>query len=120
MFYNNGRPFSVHKKIEGTPLAEKMNEMSDSDIDKVSSQISEFMSDMHKLECKETKAIDSDNISLNLSGFLDELLKLQDIDLKIRKLIIKNYIIFYRVNEEENIVNIERILYSASNWINEL
>lgn len=41
-------------------------------------------------------------------------------DLKIRKLIIKNYIAFYRVNEENKIVNVERILYGASNWINEL
>ena len=41
-------------------------------------------------------------------------------DLNIRKLIIKSYIVFYRVNEEKKIVNIERILYSASNWINEL
>ena len=38
-------------------------------------------------------------------------------DLNIRKLIIKNYIVFYRVNENKNIVNIERILYGASNWI---
>ena len=41
-------------------------------------------------------------------------------DLKVRKLIIKNYIVFYRINEENNIVNVERILYGASNWINEL
>lgn len=41
-------------------------------------------------------------------------------DLKVRKLIIKNYIAFYRVNEEKNLVNIERILYGASNWIQEL
>lgn len=34
----------------------------------------------------------------------------------VRKLIIKNYIVFYRVNEKEKIVNIERILYGASNW----
>ena len=42
------------------------------------------------------------------------------IDLKIRKLIIKNYIAFYRVNEEKNIVYIERVLYGASNWIDKL
>ena len=36
-------------------------------------------------------------------------------DLKIRKLIIKNYIVFYRVNEDKKIVNVERILYSESN-----
>jgi len=41
-------------------------------------------------------------------------------DLNFRKLIIKNYIAFYRVNEENKIVNVERILYGASNWINEL
>lgn len=37
-------------------------------------------------------------------------------DLKIRKLIIKNYIAFYRINEEKRIVTVERILYDASNW----
>lgn len=42
------------------------------------------------------------------------------IDLKIRKLIIKNYIAFYRINEKDNIVNVERVLYGESNWINEL
>lgn len=34
----------------------------------------------------------------------------------IRKLIINNYIVFYRVNESDKMVNIERILYGASNW----
>ena len=34
----------------------------------------------------------------------------------IRKLKIKNYIAFYRINENDKIVNIERILYGASNW----
>lgn len=41
-------------------------------------------------------------------------------DLNIRKLVIKNYIAFYRVNEEKRIVNVERILYGGSNWINKL
>ena len=41
-------------------------------------------------------------------------------NLNIRKLIIKNYIAFYRVNEENKVVNVERILYGSSNWINEL
>ena len=27
LLYDNGRPYSMHKKIEGTPLAEKMNEL---------------------------------------------------------------------------------------------
>ncbi len=38
----------------------------------------------------------------------------------IRKLIIKNYIAFYRINENEKIVYIDRILYGASNWKDKL
>ena len=38
-------------------------------------------------------------------------------DLNIRKINIKNYLAFYRVNEKEKVVNVERILYGASNWI---
>ena len=41
-------------------------------------------------------------------------------DLNIRKLIIKNYIVFYRINEDKNVVNVERILYGKSNWIDKL
>lgn len=41
-------------------------------------------------------------------------------DLKIRKLNIKNHIAFYRVNENKKIVNIDRVLYSSSDWINKL
>ena len=41
-------------------------------------------------------------------------------DLGIRKLNIKNYIVFYRVIEEDKVVSVERILYGASNWINKL
>ena len=39
---------------------------------------------------------------------------------KFRKLIIKNYIAFYRINENEKIVNVERILYGATDWKNKL
>lgn len=39
---------------------------------------------------------------------------------KFRKLIIKNYIAFYRINEDEKIVNVERILYSVTDWKNKL
>ena len=37
-----------------------------------------------------------------------------------RKLIIKNYIAFYRINEDEKIVNVERILYNGTEWKNKL
>lgn len=38
----------------------------------------------------------------------------------IRKLIVKNYIVFYRVIEEKNLISIERVLYGASDWKNKL
>ena len=40
--------------------------------------------------------------------------------LEYRKLIIKNYIAFYRINEKEKIVEIHRILYGSSDWMYEL
>ncbi len=40
--------------------------------------------------------------------------------LEFRKLIIKNYIAFYRINEEKKIVNVERVIYVASDWLYEL
>ena len=33
-----------------------------------------------------------------------------------RKFVIKNYIVIYRINKKERIVNIERILYGGYNW----
>lgn len=36
---------------------------------------------------------------------------------KIRKLVIKKYIVFYRVNENKKIVNVDRVLYGASDWL---
>lgn len=49
-------------------------------------------------------AISSDNVKIN----------------NIRKLVVKNYIVFYRINEEENIVNIVRVLYGRTDWKNKL
>ena len=37
--------------------------------------------------------------------------------LEIRKLLIKNYIAFYRINEKEKIVEVHRILYGASVYL---
>lgn len=38
----------------------------------------------------------------------------------VRKLVIKNYIAFYRIDENEKIVNIDRILYGSAEWKNKL
>lgn len=37
--------------------------------------------------------------------------------LEFRKIIIRNYIAFYRINENEKIVEVHRILWGASDWL---
>ena len=39
---------------------------------------------------------------------------------QFRKVVIKNYIAFYRINDKDKVVNVERILYGASDWKNKL
>lgn len=69
-----GRPFSIHKKIEGTALADKFNELSIDEIKQISNDIAKFMYQMHRLNYKEEKIFDINNIGLDLKDFLDELL----------------------------------------------
>ncbi len=72
--YDNGRPFSMHKKIPGTPLAEKMNDLSNEEIKTISCDIAKFMAELHGLKFKKEDIFSIDNIGLNLREFLDELL----------------------------------------------
>jgi aminoglycoside phosphotransferase (APT) family kinase protein len=81
---NEGRPFSIHKKIHGTPLAEKMNDLSDEDVKKVCSQIAKFMHEMHSLDYNPDEIFSIDNIGLNLQDFITELLSLHVSDEDIR------------------------------------
>ena len=71
---DKGRPFSMHKKIEGTPLACKMEEMSDKEVKKVSKQIAKFMHEMHNLEYDPKEIFSINNIGLDLQEFITELL----------------------------------------------
>ena len=34
-----------------------------------------------------------------------------------RKLVVKNYIVFFTIDNKENVVNIERVLYGRRDWI---
>ncbi len=72
--YDNGRPFSMHKKIQGTPLADKMNDLSSEEIKAISNDIAKFMAELHGLKFKKEDIFNIDNIGLNLREFLDELL----------------------------------------------
>lgn len=74
LHHDQGRPFSVHRKIEGTPLAERMTELSDDDLEKVSRQIAQFMAQLHAVNYQGAHIFDIDNIGLDLHDFLTELL----------------------------------------------
>lgn len=81
LFYDNGRPFSVHKKIEGTVLADKMNDLTQEEIKIVSDDIAKFMYQLHHIPFDKNEIFDIDNIGLNLVDFLDELLNVH-VDVK--------------------------------------
>ena len=74
--YDNGRPFSIHKKIEGIPLAKKMNDLEQDDVNKISEQIAKFMYEMHNLKYNREEVFSIDNIGLELQDFISELLNL--------------------------------------------
>ena len=67
LLYDQGRPFSMHKKIEGVSLAEKMDTLSPEEIKKVADEISDFMYQLHQVEFNENEEW------TKLSDFLDEL-----------------------------------------------
>ena len=74
LFYDNDRPFSVHKKIEGTVLADVMNNLSPDEIRNISFDIAKFMYQLHSIKFNKNNIFDINNIGLNLVDFLDELL----------------------------------------------
>ncbi len=74
LFYDNERPFSMHQKVEGTPLAEKMNDLNDEEVGIISEEIAEFMNELHNIDYSKSKIFNTNNIGLKLKDFLDELL----------------------------------------------
>lgn len=71
---DKNRAFSIHKKIEGTPLAEIANSLTPTEIRQISYEISKFMVQLHSLDFDKNKIFKADNIGLNLVDFLDELI----------------------------------------------
>ena len=74
ILYDKGRPYSIHKKIEGTVLADKMNDLSAEEIKIIAYEISKFMYQLHSIKFNKNNIFDINNIGLNLVDFLDELL----------------------------------------------
>lgn len=76
LYYDDGRPFSMHKKIAGTPLAKKMDNLTDKEIEDVSNDIAKFMYELHNVDFDAKEVFDTNNIGLKLPEFLNELLTL--------------------------------------------
>ena len=73
---DNNRFFSMHKKIKGTALTEKMDKLNKDEIEALSFEIADFMNQLHKLQFKKEDIFSCNNIGLNLVDFLDELIEL--------------------------------------------
>lgn len=74
LLYDNGRPFSMHKKIEGTVLASKMDTMAPSEVRVIANDIARFMFQLHSVKFNPNEIFTIDNIGVKLTDFLDELL----------------------------------------------
>lgn len=72
---NEERPFSVHKKISGETLADKMDVLSKDEVREVAREISKFMYELHTASFEKNQVFKTNKIGLNLVDFLDELLK---------------------------------------------
>lgn len=73
--------------------------------------------------------LEEPNIARNYSKLLKEKIKTLEHfperfaiidDFRTRKLVIRNYVVFYSINEENRVVNVKRILYGATDWENKI
>lgn len=72
--YDNGRPFSIHEKIEGVELSDIMNELTFDEINEISYDIANFMYQLHNISYNDIQIFKTNDISHELKGFIDELL----------------------------------------------
>lgn len=81
-----GRKFSIHREIEGTPLAEVMNDLTDEEIKNISAGISKFMYELHGLDSNK-EIFKMQKWNENLYDFVNELLEehVSDKDMKFWK-----------------------------------
>ena len=73
---DNSRFFSMHKKVNGTCLTEKMNDLNEDEINQISYEIADFMYQLHNLKFNKEDVFSCNNIGLNLVDFLNELIEL--------------------------------------------
>lgn len=71
---NNNRYFSKHKKIEGVPLTDKINILTQQEKDKITKEIAEFYYKLHNIDINTIP----EKCKIRLSNFLIELAKVDD------------------------------------------
>jgi len=76
LFNDNNRAFSVHKKIEGRALSEIINDLDKEQTKQISKEIAEFMYQLHTVKFNKKDVFSTNNIGLNLTDFLNELIEL--------------------------------------------
>lgn len=69
------RPYSMHKKIDGVPLAERIDSLRPDELKQVAKEIAEFMYELHTVKFDKKDIFKTKDIGLNLVDFLDELLE---------------------------------------------
>jgi len=67
LLYDKDRPFSIHKKISGQTLADKMDDLTPEELNSISKEISRFMVQLHSIAVNEMDSWPE------LCNFLDEL-----------------------------------------------
>jgi len=73
---DNNRFFSMHQKVKGQALTEKMNDLNAEEIEKLSYEISDFMYQLHSMPFEKEEIFSCDNIGLDLVDFLNELIEM--------------------------------------------
>ena len=74
LFYDNSRPFSVHKKIEGLDLSKRINSLTNKKIEEISYEIAKSLYKIHNTNIEKLPNI----AKRSLSNFLRELAKVDE------------------------------------------
>lgn len=72
--YDNGRAYSIHKKIDGVALTERINHLSSEKLNKIAKEIAEFYYTLHNIELDVVPKVCKER----LSDFLMDLAKVDD------------------------------------------
>lgn len=78
----------------------------------ISAQLAASVSAVHMMEIFEEALMSLSDLPHRFPLIDDELLS----QLGYRKMIVKNYVVFFSVDDTNKIVNIERILYGRRDW----